>query len=851
MINLDMRTVLVADGIMYFMGFIIMILLWAQTRTRFKGIGLWVLNFIIGVIGFGLTGFRDTLPDWASIFLGNLLIFGGSILLLFGFCRFTSRKISAIFTSSVLAIFVIFAFVQYYYSVVTPLLLARNLGVSSWLVIWSLFSLMILLKWTRETQNQRYAGMTILALIFVIMISAIRIIGFLTLPQPATLLDSGVFDTFMVLLLGMSIAFLALSLILLVNGLSLAEAQRARDGLKVSETRYRRLFESAKDGILILDAATGVITDVNPFLSELLGSSHGEFKGRKVWEPGFLKKVFASQADFAELQRKEYMHFEDFPLETADGRRINVAFMSNAYEVDHQKVVQCNIRDITKRKRTEDALRESEGKLKAITENIADTIIQSDRNGNITFVNRLLPGLTREQVFTSTVFDYVPDEQRQVVKEALTAVFERGEATTYESYGPSPDGEVRTYDVRVSPIFAGGRVISAVFLARDITERKKAEEYRMTLERSAQNAARLASIGEMASGVAHEINNPLTPALLFSQMLLKQDLPEDVKDDLRIIHESARRAADVTRRMLTFARHNKPQRILCDINKVVETTLEFSNYNLESNKVKIVTDLDPSLPVTLADAGQLQQVVLNLIMNAEYALAQIPGERKLTVQTKHNGDIIRLSVKDNGPGIAAENMEKLFTPFFTTKKVGEGTGLGLSVCHGIVAGHGGRIYAESEEGKGATFIVELPVVLQPVEAVSAPPEPDWNGAAAAFKHRILVVEDEATIVQIVKRILTGEGYAVEAVGNAEEALKLMGKEDYAAILLDIKLPDMTGIELYQRLEKTDRSSLNKIVFITGDVMGTETIAFFSRTGAHYISKPFDIDQLLKEVRRKV
>ncbi len=246
-------------------------------------------------------------------------------------------------------------------------------------------------------------------------------------------------------------------------------------------------------------------------------------------------------------------------------------------------------------------------------------------------------------------------------------------------------------------------------IIRDITERKRMEAERLERERKIQNAARLASLGEMAAGIAHEINNPLTPIIGFAETIMKQDLPENVRSDLRIIYDSARRTADVTRRLLTFARQNKPVRSLCSINDIVSSTIQLRAYKLRVDNIKVTTELDAALPPITADAGQLQQVFLNLLLNAEYEMSRSHKGGNLLIRTEKAGDIIRVSVKDDGLGISRENMEKLFTPFFTTKREGEGTGLGLSVCHGIVAEHGGRIYAQSEEGKGAAFIVELPI----------------------------------------------------------------------------------------------------------------------------------------------
>jgi signal transduction histidine kinase/CheY-like chemotaxis protein len=441
---------------------------------------------------------------------------------------------------------------------------------------------------------------------------------------------------------------------------------------------------------------------------------------------------------------------------------------------------------------------------------------------------------------------YVPIKTRDG---GLVGLLVLGEKLSQQSYSDEDGRLLEALSNHLSINLENARLYSDVL--REVVERKRAEEERLELERKIQINSRLTSIGEMAAGIAHEINNPLTPILGFADMLLKRDLPEDVKDDLQIIRDSARRTADVTRRLLLFARQSKPMRTLCNINEVVETTLQLRAYHLKTNNIKVITELDPELPQTMADAGQLQQVVLNLIMNAEYSMVHARGGGNLLIKTEKMGNIICLSVKDDGPGISKENMEKLFTPFFSTKKVSEGTGLGLSVCHGIVAEHNGRIYAESKVGKGATFIVELPVVRQEKEEEAKLSEPDTGEAGEVVKARILVVDDEPAITQVLKRVLTDEGYEVEITGKAQAALGLIKGGKYALILLDIKLPDMSGIELYQHLDKTAMSLTQRIIFITGDVLGTDTMDFFSRTGASYVTKPFNMEQLKKEVKSKL
>jgi signal transduction histidine kinase len=246
----------------------------------------------------------------------------------------------------------------------------------------------------------------------------------------------------------------------------------------------------------------------------------------------------------------------------------------------------------------------------------------------------------------------------------------------------------------------------AVQDARESRERELQQEQLILTDR-------LASIGQLASGIAHELNNPLTSVIGFSDLLLEKDIPADIKEDLEVINREAKRTAGVVRNLLTFARKHPTAKQLVNINNIIQTVLALGAYEQRINNIQVDTRFAPDLPKVMADGFQLQQVFLNIINNAEFFMIEAHGRGTLTVTTERVGDIIRASLADDDPGIPKENLEHyLFNPFFTTKEVGKGTGLGLSICHGIITAHGGRIYAESELGKGATFIVELPISQQ-------------------------------------------------------------------------------------------------------------------------------------------
>ena len=226
---------------------------------------------------------------------------------------------------------------------------------------------------------------------------------------------------------------------------------------------------------------------------------------------------------------------------------------------------------------------------------------------------------------------------------------------------------------------------------------------------------RLASIGQLTSGVAHELNNPLTGVIGFSELLLQRELPDDVKQDLKTINDEAQRTARIVKNLLTFARKQPEEKQPLDINESIQRVLELRAYEQKVNNIQVNTRFVPDLPQVMGNNSQLQQVFFNIVINAEFFMLQAHGRGTLTVTTEKAGDCVRASFADDGPGISEENMRRLFIPFFTTKEVGKGTGLGLSICQGIIAEHGGRIWAESELGKGATFILELPAYSKPLQ----------------------------------------------------------------------------------------------------------------------------------------
>ncbi len=364
---------------------------------------------------------------------------------------------------------------------------------------------------------------------------------------------------------------------------------------------------------------------------------------------------------------------------------------------------------------------------------------------------------------------------------------------------------------------------------------------------------KLASLGQLVSSIAHEINNPLTPILGYSQMLIAAPETEADKRQkfIEVIHNSADKVRKIVENLLSFARKDKPRREYVDINEIIRSAVEFRQYQLELENIKVVMDLDAGLPRTMADSTQIDQVFTNLILNACHAINGTCGAGgTITIKTgKGMRDDIEAVVSDTGSGIREEVIRRIFDPFFTTKPPGVGTGLGLSVSYGIMKEHDGDISVESEPGKGASFTVRLPVhdYRDYLLADESPAQVRDEARTERKGRTVLVVDDEELVTMLIGGILEGEGYDADFVSNGQAALSSIKSGDYSLIVCDIKMPQMNGKEFYARVKEMNEGLAGKMLFMTGDP-STETLDFIAGTGNRYIAKPFKIDEFKEALR---
>jgi two-component system NtrC family sensor kinase len=384
-------------------------------------------------------------------------------------------------------------------------------------------------------------------------------------------------------------------------------------------------------------------------------------------------------------------------------------------------------------------------------------------------------------------------------------------------------------------------------LVRDVSERKKLDDQSRDLYQQLLQAEKMAALGQTISGVAHELNNPLATILSWAERLAERELDEKARRGVEVILGEAERAARIVRNLLTFARKRQSTRSMIDLNQVVQETLTLRSYEQRLTNIDVITALAAGLPQVFADAHQIQQVLLNLVINAEQAMIAANGRGSMVLRSWHDvdRDAVVLEVTDDGPGVAPEMKSKIFDPFFTTKEVGKGTGLGLTVAYAIVQEHCGRIRVESQP-TGASFIVELPVSGQ--EAPSRPPRPPAPSMEAVRGASVLLVEDERALAAAVGEALTDAGLNVDHAGDGEEALARVRQKTYDVVICDLKMPRVNGMMLYRAMAAATPALARRVIFVTGDVAGTDAERFLEESGCRWLAKPFRLGDLLRAVR---
>jgi len=382
----------------------------------------------------------------------------------------------------------------------------------------------------------------------------------------------------------------------------------------------------------------------------------------------------------------------------------------------------------------------------------------------------------------------------------------------------------------------------AIKLRLDLTEQER-------LQRHLIQSEKLASLGETIAGIAHEINNPLTAILTNAQLLaLRRGDPADEVSINSIVLE-AKRTADLVKNLLTFSRKESKKREVIGVNELIKQAVNLKRYQLRVNNIQLIWEpCEISYPVLVA-AQQMQQVLLNLLNNAEQAIAKITHPGIIRVEGGCRGNTVFITVKDNGNGIPAHVLPFIFDPFFTTKKLGEGTGLGLSIAHTLIENHGGTIFAKSEPGN-TVFTIELPLARSPkmpAESKETQPLPTPPPRGTKRLGRVLVVDDEPAIADAIYEFLDLQNITVDKASDGQEALKLLGGNRYDVIISDIRMPGIDGPQLYERAVAIDPAYSSRFLFMSGDLVRDSTQGFVSSQNCPCLAKPFALQVLYQNL----
>lgn len=624
----------------------------------------------------------------------------------------------------------------------------------------------------------------------------------------------------------------------------LEDVQQARD-------RWQQTFDSITELVTVHDAQ-GRITAANQAALQFAGVSEHEAVGRSLCE------LLGPECHKQEEMLTNCVRTGE-PPET-DTHRVR----GHVHEVqvtplrDDRKTIAGCVRvahDVTSRWRAEERLAQSERRYRELAESANDVIYTHDLAGNLLYINpagvRML-GYSQEELSHLSFWDIVaPESMARVRTYVANLLAGKPQDEQTELRMLCDDGRVVVVQLRANVLKREGQNEAVHGIARDVTAEKQ-------LTTQLIQADRLASVGTLIAGVAHELNNPLTAIGGYAEMLASR--PHDESDTIAIatIAEQAGRCRDVARNLLNFARQTEDRVTDLDLNALISGVCDLRAYDLRAARIDVRASYDAELPRVVGQYGQLQQVIYNLVDNACYAMQGVGGA--LEVATWCDGESVYVRVADTGPGIPEQIVRRVFEPFVTSKPRGEGTGLGLSICRRILEDHGGQIEAHNRPGGGAAFVASLPAAGECATAQAgtdatredapqvehAPEVEDAQtpvGAALSSPAKVLFIDDEPSLCALVNEYLSRLGHEVHVEATGEAGLETALAGDFDAIICDMRLPGISGEDVCMALLEHKPSAAERMVVATGDILSPQTQSFFDRTGLPHIHKPFKLDEL--------
>ncbi len=664
-----------------------------------------------------------------------------------------------------------------------------------------------------------------------------------------------------------------------------------------AENKYRMLFEKGHEGVFI-STPDGTLVDFNDSFMRILGyESHEELCRVPASE------IYEDAADRERLKRllHEYGEVTDFEFQfrRRDGE-VRTAQESSFVTRDPSGTIvayQGFLLDITEQKRAEMDIRQRNRELLALNA-IAEVLgnsaqLEDGLNGALIKVNELFSTdagavyffdettrLMRLSAFvgylsqdarkgpsielSSTLIQQVRDVKATVISGTANALpeafrrLQREEGIQASQFvvlwskgrimgalvvGSRQGRQFSTAELNLLAA-VGNQIATTIDKSLLLNETREAyESLRLTQEQLLQSE-KMVAVGQLISGVAHELNNPLTAILGYSQ-LLKSDEFTTVKgaDYVGKLYKQAMRTHRIVQNLLSVARQHKPERTQAQLNQILEDTVTLREYDMKLNNIRVHRDFDPKLPVTGADPHQLQQVFLNILNNAVDAIQEKGGPGEVWIRTSASGGRVRVEFTDSGPGV--KNPHKIFDPFYTTKPVGKGTGLGLSICYGIVKEHAGEIHVKNSPPRGATFTISLPVS----QASEPSPEPS-SQIAEATGGRVLLVDDEEDVLQLEREILISHGLSAKTARSATEAIEILKGLPIDAVVADMKMPgDLSTLDLYRWIGKHRPELATHVAFTASDPTSGEVAEQLKSSGCSVLSKPFRIEEFWLAVQK--
>lgn len=636
----------------------------------------------------------------------------------------------------------------------------------------------------------------------------------------------------------------------------IAEREKIEEALKKSDERYRNLVETVPVVIYSLDSKTGAITFLNLEFEAATGWQRKDWLGKS-----FLKIIHPddrrlARKGFQKAIKGEPVRRHELRILCRNGRYGTGEFFRIPKKHNGQIVGELGIaRDITERKAAQTALEESERLQKTIFNGICDPAWMKTRDGVFLAVNRAwcaTTGRKEAEVIGKKDSELFDAAIYQRIHQYDTAVLDSGKPLRVEAFYSKEPGDT-WFETAITPIIdPKGRISGVIGIAREITERKQMEEKLL-------RSQRMESIGALAGGIAHDLNNILGP-IMMSASMLRETHAQSTRDELIVaIQEAAQRGADIVRQVLTYTRGAQseskplnPHGLIVQVERILRETL--------SKSITLNAALPQDLWNITGNPTQLQQVLVNLCVNARDAMPQggrislkagnceiNPSEVDPTAEVAP-GRFVKVEVIDSGIGISQEIIGKIFEPFFTTKEPGKGTGLGLSTVKGIVKKHGGFITVDSKIGQGSKFCVYIPATSQTLLPAASPPPPRPDSLPTGQGQKVLVVDDEIPICKMVATILNNKGYATLTALSAHEALDLYAKQGNAihAIITDVAMPDMDGVALSHKLKAINPDAV--IIASTGQPLELRQKELGEMGVRHFLSKPYNAHQLLEIVQ---